>query len=162
MFVWQGDPQWHYNVANAPVFDPLTSVLFVRVYRRVVADCAACPTRLPYLAVRHVDSRHAQRAGPALHAHRRGTSCRLHDGRHRQHWSDRVGRAPQSSVAWIVGGAFIIIWLGAAVVKLSQLLCGVARQQRVRFYHQANVNEMARVLKISPGHAGGGVQSVFE
>jgi carotenoid cleavage dioxygenase-like enzyme len=29
MFTWRGDPQWQYNVANRPVFDPAGAVLFL-------------------------------------------------------------------------------------------------------------------------------------
>ena len=62
-------------------------------------------------------------------------------------WAARRGRA-WSGLAW---SALIVIWLSATVSNYHNFFNVWPANDEVRFYHQANVSEMARVLQASPG-----------
>jgi 4-amino-4-deoxy-L-arabinose transferase-like glycosyltransferase len=154
MFVWQGDPQWHYNVAGTPVFDPATSVLFLLGLALAVWRVRRLPYAF-YLIWLFVTLIPGMLSEPAPHYMRTaaaqvaaytfvGIGSAAAIG-----WAERRSRAWERSAAIVIG----LIWLGAAVVNYHNFFVVWPANDEVRFYHQANVNEMAKYLDARPGAA---------
>ena len=151
MFVWQGDPQWHYNVANTPVFDPLTSLLFlaglfIALWRG---------RRLPYafyLLWLFVTLIPGMLSAPAPHYMRTAAA--------QVAAYTLVGIGSAGAIGWAEGrsnnlariawGALVVIWLGSAIINYHNFFVVWPVNDEVRFYHQANVNEMAKYLDARP------------
>jgi 4-amino-4-deoxy-L-arabinose transferase-like glycosyltransferase len=151
MFVWQGDPQWHYNVAHTPVFDPLTSVLFVLGFLSALWRWRRVPYAF-YLIWLIVSLIPGMLSAPAPHFMRTaaaqvaaytfvaiGSSAAIE-------WAAKRGRM-WKRFAW---SAVIAVWLIATVSSYRNFFVVWPANDEVRFYHQANVSEMARVLQASP------------
>jgi len=147
MFVWQGDPQWHYNVAGAPVFDPVTSVLFLLGLALAVWRVRRFPYAF-YLIWLSITLIPGMLSGPAPHYMRTaaaqvaaytfvGIGSAGAIG-----WAEGRGRAWSRFAAIVIG----LIWLGTALVNTHNFFVVWPANDEVRFYHQANVNEMARVI----------------
>ncbi len=150
MFVWQGDPQWHYNVAHTPVFDPLTSVLFVLGFVVALWRWRRVPYAF-YLIWLVVSLIPGMLSAPAPHFMRTAAAQVAAytfvaiGGATAIGWAERRGRM-WSRFAW---SAVIAIWLIATVSSYHNFFVVWPANDEVRFYHQANVSEMARVLQDS-------------
>jgi 4-amino-4-deoxy-L-arabinose transferase-like glycosyltransferase len=151
MFVWQGDPQWHYNVANTPVFDPLTSVLFLVGLLIAVWRWRRLPYAF-YLIWLFVTLIPGMLSAPAPHYMRTAAAQVAAytlvgiGGAGTIGWAEKRNRN-LARIAWGVIGA---IWLIAAVVNYYNFFVVWPVNDEVRFYHQANVNEMAKYLDARP------------
>jgi Dolichyl-phosphate-mannose-protein mannosyltransferase len=148
MFTWRGDPQWQYNVAHRPVFDPVGALLFLAGvaltawrWRRPSSAFA-----LIWLAVGLAPG---MLSAPAPHSTRTiaaqvvvyvflgiGASELLALARRAAPgWLQRLGYA--GLAAW---------WMGFAGWNYQGYFNTWASNDEVRFYHQAAVTEMARYL----------------
>jgi 4-amino-4-deoxy-L-arabinose transferase-like glycosyltransferase len=147
MFVWRGDPQWHYNVAGTPVFDPLTSLLFVIgliiTFRRAGKFSYAF-----YLIWLFFSLVPGMLSDPAPH-YMRTANAQISaytllgiGGLTAVEWAARRGRR-LSQLAWL---ALAVIWLVATVINLHNFFTVWPADGEVRLYHQANVSDMARYL----------------
>jgi len=151
MFVWQGDPQWHYNVANTPVFDPLTSVLFLAGVLIALWRIRRLPYAF-YLVWLFVTLIPGMLSAPAPHYMRTAAAQVAAytmvgiGGAEALGWAERRGR----NLARIAWGALVVIWLGSAVINYHNFFVVWPANNEVRFYHQANVNEMAKYLDARP------------
>jgi 4-amino-4-deoxy-L-arabinose transferase-like glycosyltransferase len=151
MFVWRGDPQWHYNVANLPVFDPLTAVLFLgglfialwRIRRLPYAFyllwlfVTLIPGMLSEPAPHYMRTAAAQVAAYTMV----GIGSAGAIG-----WAEKRSRN-WARIAWAMIG---VIWLGSAIINYYNFFVVWPVNDEVRFYHQANVNEMAKYLDARP------------
>jgi hypothetical protein len=151
MFVWQGDPQWHYNVAHTPVFDPLTSVLFVLGFVVALWRWRRVPYAF-YLIWLMVSLIPGMLSAPAPHFMRTAAAQVAAytfvaiGGSEAIGWATKRGRV-WNRLAW---SALIAIWLIATITNYHNFFVVWPVNDEVRFYHQANVSEMARVLQNSP------------
>jgi 4-amino-4-deoxy-L-arabinose transferase-like glycosyltransferase len=151
MFVWQGDPQWHYNVANTPVFDPLTSVLFLAGLIIALSRLRRLPYAF-YLIWLFATLIPGMLSAPAPHYMRTAAA--------QVAAYTMVGIGSAGAIGWaenrsrnlarIAWGVIGVIWLGAAIVNVHNFFVVWPVNDEVRFYHQANVNEMAKYLDARP------------
>jgi 4-amino-4-deoxy-L-arabinose transferase-like glycosyltransferase len=154
MFVWQGDPEWHYNVAHTPVFDPFTAMLFVAGFFIAIWRWRRVPYAF-YLIWLLVSLIPGMLSAPAPHFMRTaaaqvaaytfvaiGASVAIG-------WGAKRNRVWERLVQMIV----MAIWIVAALVNYHNFFVLWPANDEVRFYHQANVNEMARVIAASPDAA---------
>ena len=151
MFVWQGDPQWHYNVASTPVFDPLTSVLFLAGLLIALWRIRRLPYAF-YLLWLFVTLIPGMLSAPAPHYMRTAAA--------QVAAYTMVGIGSAGAIGWAEGrsrnlariawGALVVIWLGSAVINYHNFFVVWPVNDEVRFYHQANVNEMAKYLDARP------------
>jgi hypothetical protein len=151
MFVWQGDPEWHYNVAHTPVFDPLTSVLFIAGF--LIALCRW--RRMPYafyLIWLLVSLIPGMLSAPAPHFMRTAAAQVAAYTFVAIGACEAIGWGARRSRMWerLAQVIVIAIWIVAAVVNYHNFFVLWPANDEVRFYHQANVNEMARVIAASP------------
>jgi 4-amino-4-deoxy-L-arabinose transferase-like glycosyltransferase len=152
MFVWQGDSQWHYNVAHTPVFDPLTATLFVLGFvialwrwRRV-----SYAFYLIWLAISLIPG---MLSAPAPHFMRTAAAQVAAFTFVAIGGSEAIGWAAKRGREWerFALGIVTAIWLVTAVINYHNFFVVWPANDEARFYHQANVSEMARVLRDSPG-----------
>ena len=151
MFVWRGDPQWHYNVANTPVFDPLTSVLFLAGLLIAVWRWRRLPYAF-YLLWLFVTLIPGMLSAPAPHYMRTAAA--------QVAAYTMVGIGSAGAIGWAEGrsrnlariawGVIGVIWIFAAIVNYHNFFVVWPVNDEVRFYHQANVNEMAKYLDARP------------
>jgi len=151
MFVWQGDPQWHYNVAHTPVFDPLTSVLFVAGFVIAIWRWRRVPYAF-YLIWLLVSLIPGMFSAPAPHFMRTAAAQVAAYTFVAIGGSAAIGWAAKRNRAWeyAAKGIVIVIWFSATVTSYHNFFIVWPANDEVRFYHQANVNEMARVIAASP------------
>jgi 4-amino-4-deoxy-L-arabinose transferase-like glycosyltransferase len=151
MFVWQGDPQWHYNVARTPVFDPLTSALFILGFVVALWRWRRVPYAfyLIWLALSLIPG---MLSAPAPHFMRTAAAQVAAytfvaiGGSEAIGWGAKRNRAGERFALGIV----IAIWFLAAAANYHDFFVVWPANDEVRFYHQANVSEMARVIAASP------------
>ena len=151
MFVWRGDPQWHYNVANLPVFDPLTSVLFLGGLFIALWRIRRLPYAF-YLLWLFVTLIPGMLSEPAPHYMRTAAA--------QVAAYTMVGIGSAGAIGWAEGrsknlarlawGVLVVIWLGSTIVNYTNFFVVWPVNDEVRFYHQANVNEMAKYLDARP------------
>ena len=148
MFAWRGDPQWQYNVANRPVFDPVGALLFLIGVALAVWRWRR-PSNAFALLWLVVGLAPGMLSAPAPHSTRTiaaqvvvyvflgiGASELLALARRAAPgWLQRLGYA--GLAAW---------WLGFAGWNYQGYFSTWANNDEVRFYHQAAVAEMARYL----------------
>ena len=151
MFVWRGDPQWHYNVAGTPVFDPLTSALFLLGVIVAIGRARQWPYAL-YLIWIVVSLVPGMLSDPAPHYMRTAAAqvaayafVGLGGSTFVRGAERRASRFV--SLAWV---GLIAVWLIEAGVSYHNFFVVWPVNDEVRFYHQANVTEMARALDASP------------
>jgi 4-amino-4-deoxy-L-arabinose transferase-like glycosyltransferase len=148
MFFWRGDPQWQYNVAGRPVFDPAGAVLFI-----IGVGLAAWRWRRPanafalmWLAVSLSPS---MLSLPAPHLLRAvagqaitfalagiGASELLRLAR-------RVARARLDTLVYV---GLAVWWLAFAAWNYQGYFVAWANNDEVRFYYQGAITEAARYL----------------
>jgi 4-amino-4-deoxy-L-arabinose transferase-like glycosyltransferase len=151
MFVWQGDPQWHYNVAHVPVFDPITSVLFVIGFLAAVWRWRQVSYAF-YLIWLMISLIPGMLSAPAPHFMRTAAAQVAAYTFVAIGSSAAIGWAAKRNRAWgrFASGIVIAIWLIATVVNYHNFFVVWPANDEVRFYYQANVSEMAHVLRDSP------------
>ena len=154
MFVWQGDPQWHYNVAHTPVFDPLTSVLFVLGFAVALWRWRRVSYAF-YLIWLMISLIPGMLSAPAPHFMRTAAAQVAVYTFVAIGSSAAIGWAAKRNRAWgrLASGIVIAIWLIATAVNYHNFFVVWPANDEVRFYYQANVIEMAHVLRDSPDGA---------
>ncbi len=144
MFVWRGDPQWHYNVSGTPVFDPATSLLFLLgllialrrirrlpyVFYLIWLFVALIPGMLSTPAPHYMRTAAAQVAAYTFVGI--GSTAALG-------WAEQRGQKWGKLALFVIG----LIWLSAAAINYHNFFVVWPANDEVRFYHQANVREMA-------------------
>jgi 4-amino-4-deoxy-L-arabinose transferase-like glycosyltransferase len=151
MFVWQGDPQWHYNVAHTPVFDPLTSVLFLLGFGVAIWRWRRVPYAF-YLIWLIVSLIPGMLSAPAPHFMRTAAAQVAAytfvaiGGSEAIGWGARRSRSRER----VAQGIVIAIWLIATVANYHNFFVLWPANDEVRLYHQASVSEMARVIAATP------------
>lgn len=164
MFVWRGDPQWHYNVAGLPVFGPASAALFLvglglalrrikqlpYAFYTIWLFVSLVPGMLSEPAPHYMRTAGAQAAaytllgigGAAIVEMARSRSLRMSAPK-------GLGRlAPgYDQVVWL---GLALVWLGATLHTWQNFFVIWPANDEVRFYHQANVSEMARYLDAQP------------
>ena len=151
MFVWQGDPQWHYNVANTPVFDPLTSVLFLLGLLIAIWRWRRVPYAF-YLIWLIVSLIPGMLSAPAPHFMRTAAAQVAAYTFVAIGGSEAIGWAAKRNRVWerLAQAIVFAIWLIAAAANYHNFFVVWPANDEVRFYHQANVSEMAGVIATSP------------
>jgi 4-amino-4-deoxy-L-arabinose transferase-like glycosyltransferase len=154
MFVWQGDPEWHYNVAHTPVFDPLTSALFVAGFVVALWRWRRVPYAF-YLIWLLVSLIPGMLSAPAPHFMRTAAAQVAAYTFVAIGSSEAIGWGAKRSRVWerLAQAIVIVIWISFTVVNYHNFFMVWPANDEVRFYHQANVNEMARVIAASPDAA---------
>ncbi len=147
MFVWRGDPEWHYNVAGTPVFDPLTSIVFLigvmialrragqfsHAFFLIWLIFSLMPGMLSEPAPHYMRTANAQTAAYALVGI--GGSAIVD-------WADRRSRRLKQ----LMWPAMAVVWSVAAAINANNFFNVWPANDQVRLYHQANVSDMARYL----------------
>jgi 4-amino-4-deoxy-L-arabinose transferase-like glycosyltransferase len=154
MFVWQGDPEWHYNVAHTPVFDPFTAMLFVAGFLIAIWRWRRVPYAF-YLIWLLVSLIPGMLSAPAPHFMRTAAAQVTAYTFVAIGGSEAIGWGAKRHRVWerLAQAIVIAIWIVAAVVNYHNFFVLWPVNDEVRFYHQANVNEMARVIAASPDAA---------
>ena len=152
MFVWQGDPQWHYNVAHTPVFDPFTAILFITGFVIAIWRWRRMPYAF-YLIWLLVSLIPGMLSAPAPHFMRTAAAQVAVYTFVGIGSAGAMGWGANRSRVWERGAQALVIaiWVIAAVVNYHNFFIVWPANDEVRFYHQANVSEMARLLAASPG-----------
>ena len=148
MFFWQGDPQWQYNVAGQPVFDPVGAALFL-----IGVGLAAWRWRRPANAMALiwlvVSLSPSMLSLPAPHLLRAvaaqavtfvfaaiGAAELIRWTRHRSFTRPNK----------LVYGGLALWWLAFAVWNYKSYFYVWTTNDEVRFYYQGGITEAARYL----------------
>ncbi|HTP08192.1 MAG TPA: hypothetical protein VMP08_08085, partial [Anaerolineae bacterium] len=151
MFVWQGDPQWHYNVAHTPVFDPFSAVLFLAGFLIAIWRWRRWPYAF-YLIWLFVSLIPGMLSAPAPHFMRTAAAQVAAYTFVAIGGSEAIGWGAKRHRLWerLMQGIVIAIWFIAAIVNYHNFFIVWPANDEVRFYHQANISEMARVIAATP------------
>ncbi len=148
MFTWRGDPQWQYNVAGRPVFDPVGAIVFLIGVGLAVWHWRR-PSSLFALIWLAVGLSPGMLSSPAPHFTRTVAAqvmAYAFVGLGVTEMAQVVKRAP---FGWLTGlgyAGLVAWWLGFAVWNYQGYYDAWANNDEVHFYHQAAVTEAARYL----------------
>lgn len=152
MFAWRGDPQWQYNVANRPVFDPVGALLFL-----VGVALAVWRWRRPSNAFALIwlvmGLAPGMLSAPAPHSTRTIAAQAVAYAFLGIGASELLALARRTAPGWLQRLGFAGLaawWLGFAGWNYQDYFDTWANNDEVRFYHQAAVAEMARYLDRRP------------
>lgn len=148
MFTWRGDPQWQYNVAGRPVFDPVGALLFTVGVGLAVLRWRR-PSSFLVLVWMAASLSPGMLSAPAPHFTRTVAAQVVAYAFVGLGAVELIGLARRAPPGWAKGLSYAGLaawWLGFAAWNYGGYFVEWANNDEVRFYHQAAVAEAARYL----------------